>query len=128
MHTVSAPTHYQILGVDSTATTGQIRQAYRAKARALHPDVSKASDAAEKFAEIARAYEVLSDRRRRTDYDASLSTPRRSGSRAGRPAAAAEPHYTWTNIATEESRSSEPSTPDFDEMYDAYFGTHRPAE
>lgn len=119
-----APTHYQVLGIEPTATAAQVRRAYREKARSHHPDVSKAADAAERFAEIARAYEVLSDRTLRAEYDARLAAPDRPRGKRDRTS----PRYTWTNIATEQSRASESASADFDEMYDAYFGSHRPAE
>lgn len=119
-------THYQTLGIEFTATTAQVRRAYRDKARSLHPDVSKAADAAERFAEIARAYEVLSDRAMRAEYDASLASS--GGPRKRHERSAAEPRYTWSNIATEQTRASKSASADFDEMYDAYFGSHRPAE
>jgi DnaJ-class molecular chaperone len=122
---VPAPTHYQTLGVEPSATAGQIRQAYRAKAKSLHPDVCKAADAASKFAQLAVAYEVLSDRKRRAEYDESLITPKKA--RRGKGAETATAHYTWSNIATEQV-GAESGYSDFDEMYDAYFKPHKPAE
>lgn len=122
----STPTHYQTLGVEPGATAAQIRAAYRAKAKSLHPDVSAASDASAQFAEVARAYEVLSDRARRGEYDLSLSRPRQSRRREN--GAGAGPHYTWTNIAAEQTRARPGPAPDFDEMYDAFFRPHPPAE
>lgn len=50
-----------VLGVPPDATPDQIRAAYRRLARELHPDVSTRPDAAERFAEVARAYERLTD-------------------------------------------------------------------
>ena len=67
-------THYQVLGIDHTATVEQIRRAYRAAAKAHHPDVNAAADAQARFAGIAAAYEVLSDRRKRSAYDLSLKS------------------------------------------------------
>lgn len=58
--------HYESLGVNEDATPQELKRAYRSKARDLHPD--KGGDAAE-FAEIATAYEVLSDPQRRLLYD-----------------------------------------------------------
>ncbi len=61
--------YYEILGVDRGAPDADIKRAFRALARELHPDVSDAPDAQEKFREAAEAYEVLSDPERRATYD-----------------------------------------------------------
>ena len=60
---------YEVLGVKRNATAGQIKSAYRKKARKYHPDVSKAPDAGEKFRQATEAYEVLSDSEKRKRYD-----------------------------------------------------------
>ena len=46
-----------------------LRNAYRIRARALHPDVSKDPDAEERFRELSHAYDVLSKPRSRLLYD-----------------------------------------------------------
>ena len=61
--------YYEILGVDRGAPDADIKRAFRKLARELHPDVSDAPDAQEKFREAAEAYEVLSDPERRATYD-----------------------------------------------------------
>jgi hypothetical protein len=61
--------HYGVLGVSRTATRSQIKDAYRRNARRLHPDVNPDPWAAERFKEMTHAYEVLSDDKRRADYD-----------------------------------------------------------
>lgn len=61
--------YYEILGVDRGAADDDIKRAFRRLARELHPDVSEAPDAEERFRETAEAYEVLSDPERRATYD-----------------------------------------------------------
>lgn len=61
-------TYYEELGVTKNATADQIKRAYRAKAKDIHPD--KGGDTAE-FVSVAHAYEVLSDPERRLLYDAT---------------------------------------------------------
>jgi len=65
----TATDYYALLGLQRNATEEQIRSAYRKFARQYHPDVNKATDAAEKFNKITEAYEVLSDAERRQRYD-----------------------------------------------------------
>lgn len=52
---------YDDLGISRKATLKEIKKAYRSKSLEFHPDKNKAEGAADKFGEISRAYEVLSD-------------------------------------------------------------------
>lgn len=61
--------YYEILGVSKDADKNEIKSAFRKKARQLHPDVNKAPDAEERFKELGKAYEVLSDDEKRATYD-----------------------------------------------------------
>lgn len=61
--------YYQVLGVPRTASTDDIRKAFRKLARKYHPDVNKDPSAESKFKEINEAYEVLSDSAKREKYD-----------------------------------------------------------
>ena len=61
--------YYKILGVERNATEAQIKSAYRKLARKYHPDVNKSSDAVNKFKDINEAYEVLSDKNKKSRYD-----------------------------------------------------------
>ncbi|NEQ26200.1 MAG: DnaJ domain-containing protein, partial [Microcoleus sp. SIO2G3] len=61
--------YYEILGVARDADKEEIKQAYRRLARKYHPDVNKEDGAEERFKEINRAYEVLSEPEMRSRYD-----------------------------------------------------------
>jgi DnaJ-class molecular chaperone len=61
--------YYAQLGVAKGADADEIKKAFRAKARKLHPDVNKAPDAIKQFQEIQQAYEVLSDPQKKSMYD-----------------------------------------------------------
>lgn len=61
--------YYEVLGVSSDADAKTIKRAFLKKARTLHPDVNKDEDAEERFKEVNEAYSVLSDERKRANYD-----------------------------------------------------------
>lgn len=79
--------YYEVLGVDRDATGDEIKRAFRARARRLHPDV-RPPDTGESFHEVVAAYEVLSHPRKRRLYDLVGFGARR---RAPRPAPAVAP-------------------------------------
>lgn len=66
--------YYSIIGVSRRASTDQVRATYRAKARTCHPDVCGDPGAAEAFAELVEAYDVLSHAERRREYDSTLGS------------------------------------------------------
>ncbi|EAI4316115.1 J domain-containing protein [Campylobacter coli] len=60
---------YETLGVSKNASADEIKKAYRRLARQYHPDINKEKGAEEKFKEINAAYEILSDEKKRAQYD-----------------------------------------------------------
>jgi molecular chaperone DnaJ len=66
-----SPDHdlYELLGVSRDADADAIKKAYRRLARQLHPDVNPDPETQDRFKEVSRAYEVLSDPQKRAAYD-----------------------------------------------------------
>src|SRR5260221_10510665 len=60
---------YEILGVNKSSTDQEIKSAYRKLAIQYHTDKNKTKEAEEKFKEVTKAYEVLSDSQKRSTYD-----------------------------------------------------------
>ncbi|MCW2880172.1 MAG: chaperone protein DnaJ [Sphaerisporangium sp.] len=62
--------YYAVLGVSKTATAEEIKKAYRRLARKYHPDANQGNTETEaKFKQVSEAYDVLSDTKRRKEYD-----------------------------------------------------------
>lgn len=79
---------YSVLGVAKTATPTEIKKAYRRLARELHPDHNPGNSSSEdRFKAVSEAYDVLSDDRKRAEYDEMRSLFEsgafRRGARAG---------------------------------------------
>ncbi|MBS3818078.1 molecular chaperone DnaJ [bacterium] len=87
-----AKDYYKVLGVNRDASASEIKKAYRKLARKYHPDLNPGDKQAEaKFKEIQEAYSVLSDPKKRKQYDqyghvGEAPPPGAGGSGAGRGA------------------------------------------
>jgi DnaJ domain len=82
-------THYEVLGVSTTASEAEIKRAYRTQARRHHPDVTGTDDAV--MQSLNQAWATLSDPVRRRAYDLSLGVGSSNASSAPRPAPPASP-------------------------------------
>ena len=91
---------YKILGVPADASAAEIKRAYRARAKMLHPDASK-SETAEEFRLLVEAYELLGDARQRSLFDESFFMRR---GRRHRPASASFDYRAWL-LARSDDRS-----------------------
>ena len=72
--------YYKILGVEKSADQKEIKKKYRSLAQKYHPDKNPNNeDASSRFKEISEAYSVLSDKKKRQDYDYMSAGPRFPG-------------------------------------------------
>jgi curved DNA-binding protein CbpA len=65
--------YYAILGIPEDASFQEIRKSYRKLAKKYHPDRNKSSHAEETIKKINEAFEILSDKRKRKQYDLESS-------------------------------------------------------
>jgi molecular chaperone DnaJ len=74
---------YKVLGVDKKASADEIKKKYRSLARDLHPDKNQGNVALEeKFKAVSEAYDILSDSKKRAEYDEARAMFERGGFRA----------------------------------------------
>ncbi len=77
--------YYSVLGVSCSATTTELKEAYRSLALRYHPDRNRGSEEAEeRFKRVSEAYLVLKEPDSRTVYDYGLSEKSREGSASGK--------------------------------------------
>ncbi len=89
--------YYKILGVEPTASSEEIKRAYRKLALQYHPDRNPGDKAAEeRFKEIAEAYEVLADPSKRAKYDQLYTQWKEYQRHGGRPE-----YFDWAPWTTE---------------------------
>lgn len=120
---------YSVLGVSKSATQQEIKTAYRKLALKWHPDKNKSSEADAKFKEINKAYEVLSDTKKREMYD-------QYGESAFKGGAAGSQSYSYNQGPFSYTYSSQGGNPfeniDFGgfsnpfDIFEEFFGFHSP--
>jgi molecular chaperone DnaJ len=103
--------YYKILGVGKTASQDEIKRAYRKLAVQYHPDKNKTKEGEQKFKEVSKAYEALSDPQKRQAYDQFGAAAFEQGAAGGGPFSGGNPFaggqggqygpftYTYTNGA-----------------------------
>lgn len=99
----STSTHYDALGVNSTATPKEIKTAFYKLSKKHHPDVNpEDTDAAQKFSTISNAYDILGDPTKRRDYDNELLSQ----------TSASDPYVTYdrTSAYAQRARAHRPSS------------------
>jgi curved DNA-binding protein len=114
--------YYSALGIERTASEGEVRKAYRKLARKYHPDVSTERNAEARMREINEANDVLRDKEKRAAYDALAE---RVASGGGQPAQGDfQPPPDW-DTGFEFHRGPRPGPADdadFSDFYSSLFG------
>lgn len=87
--------YYKVLGIAKDASDDEIKKAYRKMALKFHPDKNKSKGAEEKFKEIAEAYEVLSDKKKKKIYD-KYGEEGLKGGGGGAPQGEHGENYSWS--------------------------------
>src|SRR6185312_106625 len=82
---------YKVLGVEKSASAQEIKSAYRKLALQYHPDRNKTKEAEEKFKEVTKAYEILSDPQKKQTYDQFGASAFEQGGMGGNPFAGGNP-------------------------------------
>ena len=90
-----AKDYYKILGVDKDASRDDIKKAFRKLAHQYHPDKGGSDDASKKFKEASEAYAVLSDDKKREQYDSYGEAFAGEGFQRGGFSAQGEPASGW---------------------------------
>lgn len=107
--------YYKILGVKEDADDKEIKAAYRKLARKYHPDVNAEKGAEDKFKEVAEAYQVLKDTKRRAEFD----DLRKYGSRSSQ---GFQPPPGWQQTRGGRQHQHNQNSGDYSEFFNSIFG------
>ncbi len=116
--------YYQILELEREASQSDIKRAYRKLARKYHPDVSKASDAEEKFKELGEAYEVLKDPEKREAYN-QLGKDWKAGQDGFKPPSDWQNDFEFGDGSYTQGSAADYSS-FFEDLFGGAHGTHQP--
>jgi curved DNA-binding protein len=111
--------YYAILGIASDADDKAIKTAYRKLARKYHPDMNPEAGAEEKFKEVAEAYHVLKDEKRRAEFDAL----RQYGNQSNQ---GFRPPPNWQETRNANTGDFNHFDNDFSEFFNSIFGGQGP--
>lgn len=126
--------YYDLLGVSKSATDQEIKTAYRRQALKWHPDRNKESGAAEKFKEVNKAYEVLSNPQKKQMYDQYGESAFKGNAGSGAPGAGGQysqegPFRVYTNFGGEGNPFENMDFGGFSdpfEIFEQFFGFQSP--
>ena len=99
------PDYYAILGIRKTASSEQIKKAYRQQAKSLHPDVSNDALATAKFQLLNEAYHILINIRKRRVYDYSLRHRQEYNARARKTRRYSGSYHSYYKFYTQQKYS-----------------------
>lgn len=110
--------YYDILGIKKNASDSDIKKAFRRLVRKFHPDVSNDPNADQKIAEINNAYETLSDKNKRAQYDAIQSNPFKGFGGFGSNNSSNNQKFRWEDL--KESSPFNSGSFRFDDIFSAF--------
>src|SRR5438270_1045419 len=88
--------YYDVLGVKRGSSDEEVKKAYRKLARQYHPDRNPGDKQAEaRFKEVQEAYDVLSDKTKRSNYDRFGTAEPGAGFAGGRAGGRGAPNFNW---------------------------------
>ncbi len=114
--------YYTILGVQKNASEEEIKKAYRTLAHKHHPDKAGGNEA--KFKEINEAYQVLSDKNKRSQYDRFGTAEPMGGFGGGNGAGFGGANAQWGGMGFDPSQFGDMG--DFGDIFETFFGGGQP--
>jgi curved DNA-binding protein CbpA len=121
--------YYVALGVGENASDSEIKRAYRRAALKNHPDVSDAPDAQQRFAKVVKAYDVLKDSKKRSEYDrrrkfggAGSYTGRSTGASYSRPSSSSSSSSARSQEDWNAWREKNPTANEIDDSFGKILG------
>jgi len=113
--------YYKTLGIERNAAPAEIKKVYRKQARKYHPDLNKDSGAEEKFKEVSEAYEVLSDAKKKKQYD-ELGANWKNGQEFQKPQGSENYSYQYHGPGSSRSYTQNDMGGGFSDFFENIFG------